>query len=211
MNRRAVAIVGLSIALAGCGTEDEARPLSLPAGAVYRSPLGNFTCIVPTLLDGHAHEAERVRDGDPADASATVTFADDFGSLLQIESDNIGPNGRPVLDGPNRRAALDAYFDQPFFPDRVRARFPDARVVHREFVQPSPEYASVGDALFAVVRPSDGVQRGYLMFPVGDYLYVVTTREWPSMVRDVNMPQSSRIDRLRSDLLHTVAAMTFAR
>ena len=214
MNRTAIALlIGLTT-LTGCGAEERSRPLDLPAGAEYRSPLGNFTCTVPMLLKGYHRESEATHGDD----SATVTFADDYGTLLRIESGKILPADRPDLDGPGREQGLTAFFNDVVFPQQVRPSFPTASVLQtsfvdystgrKPFVDPTP-----GRALFAVVRLSaedpTGVRRGIFVFPQKGFLYVVTDQEWPSLAHDVKMTDADRAFRLESYLRQTVAAMTF--
>ena len=214
MNRIALALlVGLTT-LAGCGAEEQSRPLDLPTGAVYRSPLGNFTCVVPLLLKGYHQESEATRDGD----SATVTFADGYGTLLRIESGRIAAADRPALAGADRDRALNAFFDDVLMPQQVKPSFPAATVSERSFVDAAAGRRPYDDvapsrALFAVVRLAadrpTGVRRGVLVFPQKGFLYVVTDQEWPSLAHDVKLTDAERAFRLQSDLRQVVASMTF--
>ncbi len=214
MNRIALALLVCLTTLAGCGAEEQSRSLDLAAGAEYQSPLGNFTCTVPMLLKDYHRESEATHGDD----SATVTFADDHGTLLRIESGRIAPADRPGLDGPGQEQALTAFFNDVVFPQQVRPSFPTASVVQTSFVDyatgrkpyvdPTP-----GRALFAVIRLAaddpTGVRRSVFVFPQKGFLYVVTDQEWPSLARDVKMTDADRAFRLESDLRQTVAAMTF--
>ncbi len=197
--------------IAGCGSEPEARPVHLEPGATYHSRPDNFTVAVPPLLGPGVRESETADD----DAEAGVTFDDDFGTLLDVQSTRLSDDRRPAYAGGGRGAALADDFTARVLP-ALRRRSPGATVLHQD----DAVETAVGPALFAVVglpggstRTVDGTHpdavRGVLVFPRFRWLYAVQVQQWPPTPNAPVLTPDQRDARLLDDLRQAVAEMTF--
>lgn len=223
MHARRRTLTGLSLLvcplLVGC--ESGPRPLRLPPGATYHSRPDNFTALVPPLLGPEIRESETAADDGSA---AGVTFDDDFGTLLDVQSTRIPDDRRPAYTGDARPATLADDFSARVLP-ALRQRSPAAEVLHR---QDAVETAA-GPALFAVVAlpggstrtdpdlPPDAAGqpahpdavRGVLVFPRYRWLYTVSVQQWPATAHAPPLAPVDRDARLLADLRQAVAQMTF--
>ena len=207
--------IGLSLlAIAGCAS-DGARPVNRVPGAVYHSRPDNFTVVVPPLLGPGIRASETATDA----TAAGVTFSDDFGTLLDVQSRHIGDEEIPGYVGPAKAGTLDAEFDGRVLP-ALRQRTPGATVLHRGRVD-----TSVGPAVFAVVSLPGGsartlrddagrpyhpdAVRGVLVFQQLRWVYAVSVQQWPATTNGPKLSAVDRDARLLSDLRQAVAQMTF--
>ena len=208
--RSSISIVAvLACLLVGCVSgghrgSDEAPP----SGSIYRSPQGNFTCTVPNLLRPGARQVEHVGDG-----MANVTFSDDMGAMLRIESIKL-PDTLTITPE-NLPKQLDRCYDATVM-DLFRSVAADTVTLHREQLT-----TAAGQTLFAVVQIPHGSTlanadtgqrpdsvRGVMVFVQQGYFYLLMNQEWPAGVPN-NSPMPMRIERLQNDLQQAVAGMTF--
>ena len=215
----AVLPVALTAVLSGCGDEPVTRPMDLPSGATYVSPAGNFTAVVPALLGPDLHRSQTT--GEEKSPEVGVTFADDFGTLLDVQSRRVANDAnRPAYPAADRSADVGRYFDAVVLP-ALRRRSPGATVLHRA----DDVLTAAGPALFAVVglpggstrvlrnpagRPyhPDAV-RGILVFPQYRWVYAVGVQQWPPTPDAPALAPADRDAGLLADLRQTVARMTF--
>lgn len=209
-----VAGVAVLLMVAGCAG-GAGKPLNLQPGATYLSPSEHFSVVVPPMVGPKYHEIETSVDG----SAAGVTFSDDFGVLLDVQSRHIGDdqvNGYLLV---NRLPTLQADLDQHVLPG-LRDRSSGATVVHRETLT-----TTVGPALFAVVslpggstrtlKDADGkpyhpdAVRGVLLFSKLRWAYAVSVQLWPETTNGPKLSAEDVNARLLNELRQTVSRMTF--
>ncbi len=214
--RRTMLSLVLATGVCGCGSEPVARPVTVQPGATYHSPAGNFTCVVPPLLGPGVRESQAASDDGTV---AGVTFSDDFGTLLDVQSRHIPDADQPAYAGPGGRATVDADVDRRVLPGLERTA-PGSAVLYREGVT-----TPVGPATFVVValpagstrtvRAADGTTyhpdavRGLLVFAQVGWAYTVTVQQWPPTPNAPPLAPADRDARLLSDLKQAVGQMTF--
>jgi hypothetical protein len=215
MTHRSIWITAVLLATAGCASDSKPKNLSLPDGAIYQSPDGRFTTIVPVLLRPGQHETERYTDD-----ATTVVFDDRFGTLLEIQATVVPASEYQELTGPDEQQALQTVFDREVMQEQVHRYFPDAAVRAQDY----PYLSNIGRAFFATVSvpggstlvdPQDSSRhmdalRGYLVFPMKGSLYVVVSQELPSSPgRAEKLNDTERANRLRGRMSDLVAQMVF--
>jgi hypothetical protein len=204
----------LLAALGGCAESPKVRQLSLEDGQTYLAPGGRFSVIVPILVRPGEKELQR-SNGD----SVTVVFADEFGTLLDIQSAELPADEYAELAGPDQEAKLQQVFEKVVMQDQVDKAYAGAVVKTQDY-----PYTPVGRAWFATVfipggstmvdpehreRMGDAL-RGYLVFPQKGSLYIVATQEIPtSPGRPEVRSDQERADRILGRLKDTVGTMVF--
>jgi|GEM_PF-3772206 len=182
--------------------------------AVYTSKLNNFTCPIPAM-PGQMKTSEAANE-----SGAYVSFLDDMGSLLRIESLKIPADQAARFTGPDANKDYDAAFDQSLLPNEFKATSPDTTVAAREFVK-----TSAGEALFVAVNIPGGSTvaettgpnpphrpdslRGVLIFRQHDYLYIVSNQELPITQEIVKRTMVERTGMLQRQLVDFVGGMSF--
>lgn len=202
-----------SVMCVGCAAEAPEAP---PSGSVYHSMNGGYTCRVPPLIRPGATEKEGAA-GD----NDFVSFMDDYGTLLRIESERVAPEDWGILTGPKQQELLAKLFDHELMPRLFFVVSPNTTVLRRDEVD-----TAAGKAFFAVVNIPGGStlmesgssnwawhrldsMRGVLIFPKQNFLYIVMNQEWPMVVEMGKHSLPDRTNQLLADLRKTVEGMTF--
>ena len=209
--------IALALLAAGCAATPDARPLDLKPGATYTSRPGNFTAVVPPLLGPGVHESDATADDG---TTAAVTFADDFGILLDVRSRQIAKTDPRIDSRSGNRELADRYLDDTVLPT-LRGISPGLTVVHADGHVETP----AGAARFAVVRLPGGsartlhtvtgdayhpdAVRGILTFTQLGWVYAVSVQQWPATPNQPPMTDADRDQRLLADLRQAVGEMTF--
>ena len=216
MRTRQSVVAWAFLVLLGAGCQS-----GVPKGT-YESKLGNFTCTVPDLL----RPGEKMVEKNGPDWTF-VSFTDDWGTLLRIESWAISPEAHALLAQPSRdpHDILQTLFHKEIMPKELLAASKDTAVLESHFVN-----TAAGTAFFVVVNIPQGSTwtasrnggpyqhddslRGLMIFRQHDYLYLVMDQECAITTADrpVGFPPLSidrRIQMRLDNLQKTVATMTF--
>ena len=185
--------------------------MQLLPGQTYTSGPGNFTALVPPLLSPGVHQSESTAEDGSA---ASVSFRDDFGTLLTVQSRRF-PAADPRDDTvTGNRALADQYLNDAVLP-AVRRQYPGTNILHD---QDPVDTAAVGPARFVVLGVPHGSPTlpghpdatwGLLAFPRFGWTYVVTVQLWPPTPNQPPLSPTDRDDRLLAMLRQAVAQMTF--
>jgi hypothetical protein len=172
---------------------------------VYESPLGNF--IVPVPVDPRHGGRVQTQEG-------SVSFSDDLGTLLRIDS-------IPLSSEPDEEQEeyLRSILLKKYIPQTIVSNLPAASVEYTEYVEDL-----FAGAYFAVVNLPEGATisktgnngtaskvnayRGLIAFTDGDYLYVVSSQQ---SFADEKTPSSvkTEAERLKQKILEFVDTIEF--
>jgi hypothetical protein len=165
----------------------------------YTPPLKNFTCSFPSFLEGTG----KVLQDSTAPQVGTVTFSDDFGTVLRIDYETIPPD-LPIPENPDMRKKyfedlLNFVMQELFLPFA-----PDSSISHREFLGAESE-----EVLYAVIDFPHGSNlanekgerldavRGIFIFNEGKFIYMLTS-QYTVGILDARI--SDRVQYLKDEL-----------
>jgi hypothetical protein len=178
---------------------------------MYESPLGNFSVLIPIDIE----EGGNIQSQD-----GTVSFTDNFGTLLRIDHYSIPPEQAEEIESNELEKYLHSLLLEKYIPQAIVTNLPKSTVEYGEY------FRDVMDgAYFIVVNMPEGstmskqenngngsrldAYRGLMAFVVSDFLYVVSSQR-TFFEDDVAGSLEEEAESLKVEILEFIDTIEFS-
>jgi hypothetical protein len=178
---------------------------------IYESPLGNFSVLIPVDIE----EGGNIQSQD-----GTVSFTDDFGTLLRIDYYAIPTEQAEELESNQLEEYLQAILLEKYIPQAIVANLPKSTIEYTEYC------ADVMDgAYFIIVNMPEGstmskqenngngsrldAYRGLLAFVVADFLYIASSQR-TFFEGDISGSPAEEAESIKVEILEFVDTIDFS-
>jgi hypothetical protein len=178
---------------------------------IYESPLGNFSVLIPVDIE----EGGNIQSED-----GTVSFTDDFGTLLRIDYYAITPEQLEKIESNQLEEYLQSILLEKYIPQAIVANLPKSTVEYSQYC------ADVMDgAYFMIVNMPEGstmlkqenngngsrldAYRGLLAFVVADFLYI-TSSQRTFFEGDISGSPAEEAESMKVEILEFIDTIDFS-
>jgi hypothetical protein len=178
---------------------------------IYESPLGNFSVLIPVDVEegGNIHS----EDG-------TVSFTDDYGTLLRIDYYSIPPEQAEKIESDEIEKYLQSVLLEKYVPQAIVANLPQATIEYTEYC-----LDVMDGAYFVIINMPEGstmpkqenngngsrldAYRGLLAFIVANFIYIVSSQR-TFFEGDISGSPAEEAESMKVEILEFVDTIDFS-